>query len=119
MTEPVRTLLFVCEHGVFRSRVAAALFNATPPPGWRAVSAGRTPEGALSEHARRVVAGTAAATYLEEGMARPIGSYPSPAETIAIDCDVPGAVRWSLEHDDPDGVTADLRRRVADRIAAG
>jgi len=71
MTGPIspqaRTVLFVCEHGVFRSRVAAALFNAMAPAGWRAASAGRVPEGELSDNARRVVADSAAAACLEEG----------------------------------------------------
>ena len=39
-----RTILFVCEHGAFRSRIAAAYFNATGPAGWHAVSAGRDPQ---------------------------------------------------------------------------
>lgn len=117
MTEPTRTLLFICEHGVFRSRVAAALFNSAAPAGWRAVSAGRAPEGELSDNARRVIADSPAATHLEEGAARSVGSFPSPGRIIAIDCDVPGAEHWSLDREDPDGVAEDLRRRVADLIA--
>lgn len=116
-TSPLaRTILFVCEHGVFRSRVAAALFNSMAPAGWRAASAGRLPEGALSDNARRVVAGSAAAACLEEGAARPIESFPQPEQIIAIDCDLPDAIRWTLDHEDPDGVARDLRRLVHDLV---
>ena len=38
-----RTVVFVCEHGAFRSRIAAAFFNAASPSGWRGLSAGRDP----------------------------------------------------------------------------
>ena len=109
-----RTILFVCEHGVFRSRVAAALFNALAPDGWRAVSAGRFPEGELSDNARRVLSGSTAEGCLEEGEAKSIESFSQADQIIAIDCDVPGASVWTLQHADPDGVAADLRRRVHD-----
>lgn len=114
---PVRIVLFVCEHGVFRSRVAAALFNAMVPAGARAVSAGRMPEGKLSDNARRVLAGTPAAGLLEDGAARAIESVPQRDEIIAIDCDVPGALRWTLQHDDAEGVAEDLRQLVRDLVA--
>ena len=34
------TVLFVCVENTFRSVLSEALFNASPPPGWRAESAG-------------------------------------------------------------------------------
>lgn len=34
------SVLFVCVENTFRSVLSEALFNARPPPGWRAVSAG-------------------------------------------------------------------------------
>jgi len=34
------TVLFVCVENTFRSVLSEALFNATPPPGWHAESAG-------------------------------------------------------------------------------
>lgn len=34
------TVLFVCVENTFRSVLSEALFNARPPPGWRAESAG-------------------------------------------------------------------------------
>jgi len=41
----VPDVLFVCGENSFRSIMAEALFNARPPPGWRAVSAGVVAEG--------------------------------------------------------------------------
>lgn len=38
-----RTVLFVCVENACRSLMAEVIFNADPPPGWRAVSAGTWP----------------------------------------------------------------------------
>ena len=38
-----RTVLFVCVENACRSLMAEAIFNADPPPGWRARSAGTRP----------------------------------------------------------------------------
>lgn len=38
-----RTVLFICVENACRSLMAEALFNADPPPGWRATSAGTRP----------------------------------------------------------------------------
>lgn len=38
-----RTVLFICVENAARSLMAEAIFNADPPPGWRAVSAGTRP----------------------------------------------------------------------------
>lgn len=43
MTAPERTVLFVCVENACRSLMAEAIFNADPPPGWRARSAGTRP----------------------------------------------------------------------------
>lgn len=45
LTEP-RTVLFVCVGNAGRSLMAEAIFNADPPAGWRAESAGTEPAGA-------------------------------------------------------------------------
>jgi arsenate reductase len=36
-------VLFICVHNACRSMMAEAMFNANPPEGWRAVSAGTRP----------------------------------------------------------------------------
>ena len=60
-----RTVLFVCPHGAAKSRVAAAYFNSIAPAGWVATSAGLDPGPELSQTAARMLAGTAAAAYLD------------------------------------------------------
>lgn len=41
-----RTVLFICIENAARSLMAEAIFNADPPTGWTAVSAGTRPSGA-------------------------------------------------------------------------
>ncbi len=41
-----RRVVFVCVENACRSLMAEAIFNADPPPGWRAVSAGTRPADA-------------------------------------------------------------------------
>lgn len=43
LTERARTVLFVCVENAGRSLMAEAIFNADPPRGWRAESAGTEP----------------------------------------------------------------------------
>ncbi|MCI4372979.1 MAG: low molecular weight phosphatase family protein [Thermoplasmata archaeon] len=38
-----KVVLFICVENACRSLMAEAVFNANPPPGWRAVSAGTSP----------------------------------------------------------------------------
>ena len=45
-----KTVLFVCVENAGRSLMAEAIFNANPPPGWRAISGGTRP--AASAHPR-------------------------------------------------------------------
>ncbi len=40
-----RTVLFICVENACRSLMAEAIFNADPPEGWRAISAGTEPAG--------------------------------------------------------------------------
>jgi arsenate reductase (thioredoxin) len=40
---PEKTVLFVCIENAGRSLMAEAVFNANPPPGWRATSGGTRP----------------------------------------------------------------------------
>ena len=106
-----RTVVFVCEHGAFRSRIAAAYFNAEAPAGWRALSAGRDPQAEASARLGPLLAGTAAAEHLESGPPRGLIGVESDY-VIAIDCTVDGAERWVItaQSDQP------LRDEIAGRI---
>jgi len=113
----MRTVLFVCAHGAYRSRVAASFFNASAPAGWHATSGGQDPQDAISAEAARAVAGTSAEAHLERDRPRP-ADLGSADRAISIDCDVPGAERWSLsEADAGPAQHAELRHR-AERLAA-
>ncbi len=48
MTPSPRTVLFICVENAGRSLMAEAFFNADPPPGWIAVSAGTRPAPAAN-----------------------------------------------------------------------
>jgi hypothetical protein len=107
-----KTILFVCEHGALRSRIAAAYFNAAPPHGWRARSAGREPQENVSPALAELLAGTPALDVLEAGPPRPVGADAA-ARTVAIDCAAAADERWDLEHRDADvGMRDELHGRV-------
>lgn len=110
-----RDILFVCPHGAGKSRIAAAIFNQIAPAGWRATSAGQEPQETLGTNAIRLLAGTAAESFLDRELPRPIAAVGAPARIVAIDCAVPGAERWSLSNQQFDEAMRDeIRGRVAD-----
>ena len=94
----LREILFVCPHGAGKSRMAAAFFNEAAPTGWRSTSAGQTPQEALGTNAIRLLTGTTAEPFLDRELPRPIAAVAAPSRIVAIDCDVPGAERWTLEN---------------------
>jgi arsenate reductase (thioredoxin) len=53
MTE--KLVLFVCVENAGRSLMAEAIFNANPPPGWRATSAGTAPAGAANPRTKSLL----------------------------------------------------------------
>jgi len=112
-----RTVEFVCEHGAGKSRVAAALFAAARPRGWRATSAGLAPQETVSVHATRLLAADPAAELLDVGP--PSRFAPGAADmVVGIDCDLPDARRWNLAHEWPaDQAGDELRVLVADLAA--
>ncbi|MDP9251776.1 MAG: hypothetical protein M3O80_02120 [Chloroflexota bacterium] len=108
-----KTVLFVCEHGALRSRIAAAYFNAAPAPGWRARSAGREPQAEVSPVLETLLTGTAALDVLERDAPRTVSA--DAARTIAIDCDEPADETWVLQHREAD---AGMRDEIHHRVAA-
>ena len=51
-----RRVLFVCVENAGRSLMAEAFFNARPPPGWTAISAGTRPAAAANPRTARFLA---------------------------------------------------------------
>jgi hypothetical protein len=111
-------VVFVCEHGAKKSRLAAALFNSVAPPGWRATSVGLQPQAALSVHAERMIAGTEAEAWLDRGPPRGMTAVEDPARVITIDCAVDGAVRWDLVGQRNDSAMLDELRAHVLRLVA-
>jgi protein-tyrosine-phosphatase len=109
-----RQVIFVCQHGAFRSRIAAAYFNAAPPDGWSADSAGVTPQTEVSERLVPLLAGTAAADYADLGRPRPLRENPG-SRVVALDADVAGATAWRLSAGASD---EELREEIEQRVLA-
>lgn len=97
-----RNLLFVCPHGAGRSRMAAAFFNHALPPGseWHGISAGQDPDEAVGASTVRLMNDTDAAPQFDMEPPRPLAAVPNPERIVSIGCDVPGAERWDLAHDE-------------------
>ena len=116
-----RTVLFVCEHGAFRSRIAAAYFNATAPKGWRALSAGRDPQAEISARLEPLLTGTPAAEHLESDPPRGVDAVLSD-RVIAIDCTLDGADLWVTEAQAEQALRDEIAqrtRRLVRELGAG
>ena len=106
-----RTVVFVCEHGAFRSRIAAAYFNAAAPRGWRATSAGRDPQAEPSVRLGPLLARTAAAVHVETEPPRSLLEVDA-ARLIAIDCSVDEAEVWHTTPGSDEALRDELSHRV-------
>ena len=104
-------MVFVCLHGAGKSRLAAALFDAAAPQGWRAGSAGLEPQQQVSQYATALLAGDPAATLLDRSRPRHLDEV-SAELIVAIDCDVPGARSWQLAGSWPDPVVGEQLRTL-------
>jgi protein-tyrosine-phosphatase len=112
-----RILAFVCPHGALKSRLAAAYFNLDAPPGWRAVSAGLHPQENVSAHAAPLLAGTAAAPFLDADPPREL-STDDVSCVVAIDCEVGGATMWQLANGEPgDAMREEIASLVEQLVA--
>lgn len=108
-----RTLLFVCPHGAGKSRMAAAFFNRVAPSGWQAISAGQEPAETVNLDTVRLLTGSPVETLLDRDPPRPITAVATPERVIAIDCEVAGAARWDLVHQEiNEGMRDELRERA-------
>lgn len=95
-----RTLVFVCLHGVARSRVAGAFFNRVAPSGWSALSAGLEPQAQMTDTAAVLLKGTGAEEYLDLSPPRPVDAVRDAELLVAIDCELPDSKSWRLIHQD-------------------
>jgi arsenate reductase len=130
----VRTVLFVCVENTFRSVLSEALFNATPPPGWRAESAGvqaateinpvvpellREIGIALGAKTPRTVSPDLIARASRVVTFGCLDRCPIGAKEKAEDWPIPGATGKTM--DELHAIRDELRQRVADlgtRLAA-
>jgi hypothetical protein len=110
-----RTVVFVCQHGAGRSRVAAALFAASAPAGWRAASAGLEPQEQVSPYAAGLLG--PAASGLDASPPQLLAQVPGDL-VVAIDCDVPGGRRWTLRAAWPRPETGVELRALTTALAA-
>ena len=113
-----RVMLFVCAHGAGKSRMAAALFNAAGPAGWRATSAGQEPGESVSPLAVRLLEGTPAEEHLDKERPREIGQVSGVSRTVGIDCDVEGAERWDLRSAPGQAMRDEIGERVDKLLSA-
>ena len=127
LSASVGLVLFVCVENTFRSVLSEALFNAAPPPGWRAESAGVQAAAALNP----VVVDLLAEIGIRLGPKTPrtvtpeliaaasrvvtfgcLDRCPIGAKDKAEDWPIPGATGRSKE--ELRAIRDELRRRIAD-----
>ncbi len=123
---PTKTVLFICVENACRSLMAESMFNADPPPGWIATSAGTRPSSAPNPRTAPMLA--------ELGLSLP--PHPPQLLTTAMmdgarervtmgcldDASCPAHLKglelrdWALP--DPSQLDDDSFRRVRDRLVA-
>jgi len=115
-----RTVVFVCAHGAARSRIAAAWFNAGPPPGWLAITAAcQEPAASINPRVEPLLSGTPAHGRLDHGPPVELSTVDGADLVVAIDCAVRGAQSWNLAASEVDARMRDeLRYRVAALVQA-
>src|SRR5215213_2352869 len=114
-TDPERTIQFVCEHGAFRCRIAAAYFDALAPEGWSATTGGVTPQSEISERLLPTLEGTEAEQFVDTTAPRAAREGVA-ARTIVIDADLQIADdAWRTSDGEPltdDELREQIRRGV-------
>jgi protein-tyrosine-phosphatase len=110
-----RQIVFVCQHGAFRSRIAAAYFNAAAPAGWRATSAGVTPQHEVSERLLPLLSGTDVEAQADLDPPRTVDGLTAD-RVVAIDADVEGAETWRTTAETDEGLRDEIRGRVREIV---
>jgi protein-tyrosine-phosphatase len=109
---PPKRIIFVCQHGAFRSRLAAAFFNSARPAGWEAISAGLTPQSEVSTRLTPLLAGTDAERFGDLSNPRRL-SRREGERVIAIDAQLDDAELWTTEASTDEGLRDEIQLRVA------
>jgi len=100
-SDPERTIQFVCEHGAFRCRIAAAYFDALAPEGWSSTTGGVTPQAEVSERLLPTIEGSEAEQFVDTSAPRAAREAVA-ARTIVIDADLPIADEaWRTSDGEP------------------
>ena len=123
---PLRVALFICVENAGRSLIAEAVFNADPPPGWIAVSAGTRPATRANPRTAPLLReiGLSAPTHPPQLLTREAMDEARVRVTMGCldDASCPAHLQglevrdWSLP--DPADLDDDGFRRVRDEIAA-
>lgn len=119
-----RTVLFVCVANAGRSLIAEAIFNATPPEGWRATSAGTQPAERANPRTARLLAEIGLAVPDHPPQLATSAMIETASERITMGCldsaSCPARLKslkmadWALP--DPERQDDDGARRIRDEI---
>ncbi|HUP83556.1 MAG TPA: hypothetical protein VM284_05130 [Candidatus Limnocylindria bacterium] len=109
-SQPKRKILFVCEHGALRCRLAAAYFNAEAPEGWEAVTAGVTPQAEVSPKLLPLLEGTAAHDFADTSAPHELSSAQG-ERMITIDASIAGDESWTT-----DGSDQEMREQIRNHV---
>ncbi len=119
----VRKVLFICVENSFRSQVAEAFFNANPPRGWIAVSAGPKPAEKVNPKAIQLMAerGIDISGNRPKKLTREMEAEAEIAVIVCSgsECPVVNAKHvenWGIE--DPAEMSIEDARKVIDKIEA-
>jgi len=90
--------------------MAAAFFNADPPRGWRAVSAGLTPQSEVSVRLLPMLAETGARAFADTSNPRAFKAGEGD-RVVALDVELDDAETWTT-----DGEDEAVRDQIRDRV---
>ena len=110
-TDPDKTIQFVCQHGAFRCRIAAAYFDALAPDGWSATTGGVTPQQEISERLLPTLEGTEAEAHVDESAPRAVREGVA-SRTIVIDAELPMADEAWRTSDGQELTDEELREQI-------
>ncbi len=119
--EMARKVLFICVQNSFRSQIAEALFNANPPAGWVAISAGPKPADRVNPKAVQLMK-ERKIDISGKTPRKLAGEMEAEADIAVIVCsgsecpvvNVKHVENWEIE--DPAGKSLEGARKIVDEI---